>query len=957
MSVEITVEPAPTTPEITVNPAGEVTCTVTYSTLTGSINNPGGSNGDVQVKNGVGFAGISPGTAGQVLTSTGTAWESAPPDGIPDGDKGDITVSGGGAIWTIDNGAVTLAKQANMATASVVYRKTAGSGVPEVNTLATLKTDLGLTGTNTGDQTITLTGDVTGSGTGSFAATIANSAVTAAKMATTLDLSSKTLTLPAAFNADTPSDFFQINDGGGGEMVRIGIDSGLNGQIGLWDSTNGGWVYATGADVGWILGGEFTATIFNGSGAALTSLNASNIALGTLALARGGTGASLTDPNADRLLFWDDSAGQVTWLEAGSGLTISGTTISASGGVTDGDKGDITVSSSGAVWTIDHQAVTFAKMQHISTAHLLGRHSSGSGDVQQITIDGGLELQGANLRRAALTGDVTASAGSNSTTIANDAVTYAKMQNISAASRLLGRGASGGAGDTQEISIGSGLAISGTTLAVSGYNPFDQNLNTTDAVAFAGLDLTSGDITSVSGRLAYNYYDVVDSSAVPFISVGLYDDQDPPASIGAALFGFRGNGAGSGTQIFQGSTNNFQFEGVGGANTADVYAYRFLGDGASLTSLNAGNISSGTLGVANGGTGATTLTANAVLLGNGTSAPLEVAPSTSGNVLTSNGTTWTSTAPATTNPAGSGSELQFRSSGTAFGAVTNSSVSSGAITLGDAESLGTTPTALLTLRNTSAAAAGAQQVSPSIVLEGQGWKTTATAASQTVRFRQNVLPVQGTTNPSGTWRLQSEINNSGTWVDSILAQPGGVLYLGSGAGSLQLGTSLNGTAIGIHSAGVLFSVSSAFSTKITTTEFRLPANQALVWTGTDNNAYTGTTEVSLIRDANGVLAQRNSSNAQTFRIYETDSGANDEYLELSAAAGTNLIRPQATGTGTASVVRYHTTTTVFWTSGSGSPESVVTAPVGSMYTRTDGGAGTTLYVKESGTGSTGWVAK
>lgn len=44
-------------------------------------------------------------------------------------------------------------------------------------------------------------------------------------------------------------------------------------------------------------------------------------------------------------------------------------------------------------------------------------------------------------------------------------------------------------------------------------------------------------------------------------------------------------------------------------------------------------------------------------------------------------------------------------------------------------------------------------------------------------------------------------------------------------------------------------------------------------------------------------------------------------------------------------------------SGTGSPESVVTAPVGSIYTRTDGGAGTTLYVKETGTGNTGWVAK
>jgi hypothetical protein len=50
--------------------------------------------------------------------------------------------------------------------------------------------------------------------------------------------------------------------------------------------------------------------------------------------------------------------------------------------------------------------------------------------------------------------------------------------------------------------------------------------------------------------------------------------------------------------------------------------------------------------VSAGGTGSRTLTANNVLLGNGTSALQVVAPGTSGNVLTSNGTTWQSTAPA-----------------------------------------------------------------------------------------------------------------------------------------------------------------------------------------------------------------------------------------------------------------------------------------------------------------------
>lgn len=56
---------------------------------------------------------------------------------------------------------------------------------------------------------------------------------------------------------------------------------------------------------------------------------------------------------------------------------------------------------------------------------------------------------------------------------------------------------------------------------------------------------------------------------------------------------------------------------------------------------------SGVLSVANGGTGQSSLTANNVILGNGTSAVQFVAPGTNGNVLTSNGTTWTSAAAPT----------------------------------------------------------------------------------------------------------------------------------------------------------------------------------------------------------------------------------------------------------------------------------------------------------------------
>jgi hypothetical protein len=44
-------------------------------------------------------------------------------------------------------------------------------------------------------------------------------------------------------------------------------------------------------------------------------------------------------------------------------------------------------------------------------------------------------------------------------------------------------------------------------------------------------------------------------------------------------------------------------------------------------------------------------------------------------------------------------------------------------------------------------------------------------------------------------------------------------------------------------------------------------------------------------------------------------------------------------------------------SGNGTPEGKITAPVGSEYHRFDGGAVTSFYIKESGAGNTGWVAK
>jgi hypothetical protein len=77
-------------------------------------------------------------------------------------------------------------------------------------------------------------------------------------------------------------------------------------------------------------------------------------------------------------------------------------------------------------------------------------------------------------------------------------------------------------------------------------------------------------------------------------------------------------------------------------------------------------------------------------------------------------------------------------------------------------SLGVTQatTSGLSLVNPTAAAAGAQQISPELRFRANGWKTNATAASQTVDFRMDVLPVEAAANPTGILRFSTSINGA-----------------------------------------------------------------------------------------------------------------------------------------------------------------------------------------------------
>lgn len=107
--------------------------------------------------------------------------------------------------------------------------------------------------------------------------------------------------------------------------------------------------------------------------------------------------------------------------------------------------GDVAVAQGGTSATIQPDSVTFDKMQDITTDTLLGRDTAATGTVEEIGVGGGVEFDGAgNLQTSAFTGDVTKSAGGTAQTIAADAVTYAKIQNVVADDVLLGNIAGAG---------------------------------------------------------------------------------------------------------------------------------------------------------------------------------------------------------------------------------------------------------------------------------------------------------------------------------------------------------------------------------------------------------------------------------------------------------------------------------------------------------------------------------
>lgn len=189
-------------------------------------------------------------TTGEVkLRSAGVTLVVGAGGGVSDGDKGDITVSGAGSVWSIDAGAVSLAKLANIATDSFLGRDTAGSGVAEVlspaQTRAILNVADGAT-VNASDAALrdraTHTGSQPAATISDFAAAVAATpAVTAniAKVTNATHTGDVTGTValtiaPAAITgkaAVTPdgADYVLISDSSDGGALKKALVSGLGG--------------------------------------------------------------------------------------------------------------------------------------------------------------------------------------------------------------------------------------------------------------------------------------------------------------------------------------------------------------------------------------------------------------------------------------------------------------------------------------------------------------------------------------------------------------------------------------------------------------------------------------------------------------------------------------------------------------------------------------------------------
>jgi hypothetical protein len=472
-----------------------------------------------------------------ITDGTNTSWAS--------------TAGAGGTVTTVS--VVTAAGvSGNVVNPTTTPAITITLGDITPNTVAAVGTVTGsnLSGVNTGDQTITLTGDVTGSGTGTFATTLANTSVVPGPYTN------------ANITVDSKGRITSASNGTAGTVTSVAISGGTTGL-----TTSGGPITTSGTIT---LAG--TLAIANGG----TSQTTANAAFNALAPTQtGNSGKVLTTDGTD-----------TSWASMGTGtvtsVAVSSTDLSVSGSP---------ITTSGTITlNVNNSAITNAKLANMANNTVKGNVAGISAAPTDLTATQLTTL--VNVFTSSLSGAAPASGGGTVNFLRADGTWTSpsgsgSVTSVAVSGGTTGLTTSGGPITTSgTITLAGTLAIAnggtGQTTANTAFNALapTQTGNsgkflTTDGTNTSWLTITAGTVTSVSVVTANGVSgSVATATTTPAITLTLGDIT--PSSVSTPSVAITNAGSSSINTLTKTTTTSVTQTSVATFSTTSLGAAKFI---------------------------------------------------------------------------------------------------------------------------------------------------------------------------------------------------------------------------------------------------------------------------------------------------------------------------------------------------------------------------------------------